>query len=227
MKLKIGGKPRTRCPQANNAPIVQISRGTIASQSIQQPGSKNEQSLTHLKHNTFVSGPTDVRGRAEAAGGGARRGKLTEPLYSADWFRRIEKIASGELGSVEKALRHASHLLQLTPAPFRHVVKLAIDEECFEELLEAGELDAAARYLIAQPAALTVTDDADGGGIRATISCVILNRAISGMGESVATAILAAWTKCLLALRTEYGANLSGPDRFDHKFLSGRDRRSL
>lgn len=134
-----------------------------------------------------------------------------EPLIPAVWFSRIEKIAKGEMPSMENALRHAFHLLQLTPAPFRHVVRASIDEDDFEELLELGDFDTAARHLIAQPAALSVAEDEPGQTFRATISCVILNRALHGAGDSVAAAVLAAWTTCLLALRTEYGADLLGP----------------
>jgi hypothetical protein len=123
-----------------------------------------------------------------------------EPLLSSVWFQRIRKVADGHLGSTENALRHASHLLQLTPSRFREVVRLTIEEEEFERLLAAGDYDTAARYLIAQPTALTVVEQDCGHSIRATISCVILNRAIHGSGPTVADALLSAWTNCLLAL---------------------------
>lgn len=149
-----------------------------------------------------------------------------EPLASALWFQRIEKVANGEMRSVEHALRHACHLLQLTPAPFRHVVRLAIDEDRFEALLEAGDFDTAARHLIAQPTALTVEEDQGEPRVRATISCVILNRAIAGTGDTVASAVLAAWTTCLLALKEEYGADqLSGPGQPEHISRSEPGRR--
>lgn len=130
-----------------------------------------------------------------------------EPLVPALWFRRIEMIANGELGNVENSLRHAAHLLQLTPTPFRHVVQLTLHEEVFEALLEGGKYDTAAQYLVAQPTALSVDQDSDGS-VRAAISCSILQRVIHGKGSTVATAVLDAWTTCLLALRTEYGEDL-------------------
>ena len=149
-----------------------------------------------------------------------------EPLASAVWFERIEKIARGELGGIENTLRHASHLLQLTPAAFRDVVRPAIEEAQFEALLEAGDFDAAARHLIAQPAALACETDQDGKNVRATISCSILNRTIHGTGKTAASAILAAWTTCLLALKTEYGADLlSGPHQLEHISRPGQDRQ--
>ena len=139
-----------------------------------------------------------------------------EPLAPALWFGRIEMIARGELSSVENSLRHAAHLLQLTPRPFRHLVRLSLDEDVFEALLEAGELDTAARHLVAQPTALTVDEDPDGP-IHAVISCAIVKRAIHGTGNTVAAAVLNAWTTCLLALRTEFGADLlSLADQLQH-----------
>jgi hypothetical protein len=131
-----------------------------------------------------------------------------EPLDAALWFRRIEMIARGELGGVENSLRHAAHLLQLAPRPFRHAVRLSLNEAAFEALLDRGEFDNAARHLVAQPTALSVNEGQDGP-VRATIRCIILKRAIDGTGDTVATAVLAAWTTCLLALRTEFGADLT------------------
>ena len=136
-----------------------------------------------------------------------------EPLDPAIWFHRIEMIARGELASVENSLRHAAHLLHLTPTPFRNVVRPSLDEDGFEALLEAGKFDVAARHLVARPTALSV-GQASSGPVRATISCVILKQTVHGTGDSVAAAILAAWTSCLLALRDEFGADLlSLPDQ--------------
>jgi hypothetical protein len=95
----------------------------------------------------------------------------SEPLDAALWFDRIEIIARGELGSVENSLRHAGHLLQLTPRPFRHAVRLSLNEAAFEVLLDGGDFDTAARHLVAQPTVLSV-DESTGGPVRASISCV-------------------------------------------------------
>ena len=145
-----------------------------------------------------------------------------EPLTPPIWFERVEKIAGGHLGSEENALRHAAHLLQLTPAPFRDVVRLGADEVEFEALLDAGAFDVAARHLVGQPTALSIEPDRAKGAYRATIGCSILGRAISGRGETEASAILDAWTACLLSLRSEYGADLvSGPRQLAHRSRPG------
>ena len=149
-----------------------------------------------------------------------------EPLSPTLWFQRIEMIARGELGSVENSLRHAGHLLQLTPTPFREVVRMSLEEKAFEALLQAGEFDTAARHLVAQPTALHV-EEASDGRVQAMISCVILRRVIRGSGDTIATAVLDAWTTCLLALRTEFGADLvSLIDQPPHTSQSGQRRRS-
>jgi hypothetical protein len=149
-----------------------------------------------------------------------------KPLAPALWFRRIEMIARGELETVERALRHTAHLLQLTPAAFRHVVHMSLEEETFEALLEAGELDTAAKHLIAQPTALTVRQVPDVP-VEVVISCVILKRDIHRSGDTVAVAVLDAWTTCLLALRDEYGADLlTLTDQRPHEGQSARRRQS-
>jgi len=61
-----------------------------------------------------------------------------EPLPAELWFDRIEMIERGELASTENALRHAFHLLQLTPLEFRPREYGTIDEADYEALLEAA-----------------------------------------------------------------------------------------
>lgn len=129
-----------------------------------------------------------------------------EPLPPDLWFERIEMIATGQLGSTENALRHALHLLQLTPHQFLPREYGNIDEESYEALLEAGDLDAAARRLIAAPA-LTVSATSSAEGVEVAIGCRILNQTIVGRGDSVAAAILHGWTECLFALRSEFGSS--------------------
>lgn len=127
-----------------------------------------------------------------------------QPLPADLWFARIEMIANGELVSTENALRHALHLLQLTPKQFRPRKYGMIDEERYEALLEAGDLDAAARCLVSAPT-LTLSASSTAAGAEVAIGCRTLNRTILGKGDSVAAAILQAWTECLLTLRSQFG----------------------
>ena len=123
-----------------------------------------------------------------------------EPLPPEMWFERIEMIANGELKNAESALRHAFHLLQLTPREFRPPEYALLDEESYEALLEAGHLDEAAMRLVSSPT-LTVTTASGADCVEVVIRCEILKRAIFGRGDCAASAILQAWAKCLLALR--------------------------
>lgn len=130
-----------------------------------------------------------------------------EPLPSEEWFERIEMIANGELGSTENALRHAMHLLQLAPPEFRPSGYEAIDEETYEALLAAGDLEGVARRLVAVPT-LAVATNSIPDGVEAAIRCKILNLTIFGKGDSAAAAILQAWTNCLFDVRAKFDANL-------------------
>lgn len=127
-----------------------------------------------------------------------------EPLAAELWFERIEMIADGALGPTENALRHAFHLLQLTPREFRPREYGTIDEAEYEALLEAGELEAAARRLVASPA-LTVSTEERGERIVALIKCSKLEKSVFGTADTPAAAILQAWAHCLLELRAELG----------------------
>jgi hypothetical protein len=125
-----------------------------------------------------------------------------EPLSPEIWFERIEMIANDQFRSTENALRHALHLLQLTPREFRPREYGSIDEGGYEALLEAGDLEAAARSLVAAPT-LVVTATSNASCAEAAIRCSAMNLTVSGSGDSVAAAILQAWAKCLLILRSE------------------------
>jgi hypothetical protein len=130
------------------------------------------------------------------------------PLATGLWFQRIAVIATGELGSVENSLRHAAHLVQLTPIPFRKVMPSILDEDTFEALLEAGDFDTAARQLFAAPTTLFIETRSDDPSLRAVIGCAILKHPVDGAGNTAAAAILDAWTRWLFTLRLEFGSDL-------------------
>jgi len=133
-----------------------------------------------------------------------------EPLDAVLWFKRIELIANGVLGSVENSLRHASHLVAIAPQKLRPLTGLGVDPESFEEILESGDLDTAARHLVGHQRALSIEGEAGAGLVRATIRCPALNARVHGIGDTVAQAVLNAWTSRLLRLKARYGEELSG-----------------
>lgn len=126
--------------------------------------------------------------------------KDMEPLPVGLWFERIELIARRDFPSTENALRHALHLLQLSPREFRPREYRQLDEGHYEALLEAGDLEGAARQLVAAPT-LSVSTTSTPCGVRVAIRCNTLDRTLIGEGDSVADAILQAWSECLLMLR--------------------------
>lgn len=127
-------------------------------------------------------------------------GNDVEPLAPELWFERIGVIARRELRSTENALRHALHLLQLSPREFRPPNHVQIDEAEYEALLEAGELNTAARWLVDAPT-LSVRTSTSEGGVKVAVRCSTLNLTMIGEGASEADAILQAWSKCLLKLK--------------------------
>ena len=127
-----------------------------------------------------------------------------EPLPSDLWFDRIEMIANGELKNTERGLRHALHLLQLTPRECRPPEYDLIDEEGFEALLAKGDLDAAARRLVAAPT-LHVSTRSVGETVEAAITCSTTAQTITGTGDTFAEALLQAWARCLMMMRSDLG----------------------
>lgn len=125
------------------------------------------------------------------------------PLCADVWFARIEKLARGELHSLERSLRHLFHLVQLTPPQFRHLVHSELDEEQFEVLLDAGELDLAASSLLARPLRLAIAPDGANGLVTARIQCPNCSTVFTGIGKCSASAGLASWLNCLLSLPRE------------------------
>ena len=128
-----------------------------------------------------------------------------EPLPPDLWFNRISVIANGQLASTENSLRHAFHLLQLTPREYRPPDYWILDEEGYERLLEDGQLEAAARRLVAAPT-LSVTATSSDGEVEVALRCRATKRTTFGKGDSTASAILQAWAKCLLALQSQIRA---------------------
>lgn len=132
----------------------------------------------------------------------------TTPLPLEMWFERVDIIASGALGSIENALRHACHLLQILPDQLRQCVNWQVDESRMEKLLDAQRFDDAARELLGTTSGLRVAV-VSGNYYRAALTCTMSQRTVTGHGRSEATAIIAAATTCLLGIRDD----MRGPAR--------------
>ena len=124
-----------------------------------------------------------------------------EPLEPGLWFgavrklaRRIERRGDGEL---ERLLRHAYHLLQLTPRHFRDAVPTRVSEGAFEALLDEGQFEAAAHALAGGPAVSLLRPAGNPCEARARA-----NAAFDAAAQAAdrGAAQLLAWTRWVLAL---------------------------
>lgn len=127
-----------------------------------------------------------------------------EPLPRELWYARIEAIKLQEFGEIESRLRHAFHLLQLTPRALRFTGYWQMDEAYYEALLESRDFDAAAQALTAARS-LSVSSRFEGGRVQVVVRCNEQGSEALGEGETVAEATLQALANCLLG---QTGADL-------------------
>lgn len=116
------------------------------------------------------------------------------------WFERLRVIMRGELRSLENSLRHAFHLAQLTPVQFRNSIRLTVDDDSFEALLEAGNLEGAAACLLA--ALVLVTRIRTRNAVQFETSVYGRDRSARfvGHGTCAGSAALACWLSYLSSL---------------------------
>jgi hypothetical protein len=132
----------------------------------------------------------------------------SEPLEPELWFSAVErlsrKLSASNDSDVESMLRHALHLLQLTPGPLKGLVRCEIGEEAFEQFLEQGAFDSAALALVGSPMCYEMGTSLNGGARLIEARAWLpgqSGRPSSASAESLAVALLAAWSACLVALR--------------------------
>ncbi|HVT54952.1 MAG TPA: hypothetical protein VHD34_02725 [Xanthobacteraceae bacterium] len=131
-----------------------------------------------------------------------------EPLDPELWFQALERLSSRISASndndVESMLRHALHLVQLTPGPLKGVVRCEIGEDAFEAFLERGAFDSAAIALVGSPMCYELNCALEAGRRVIEARAWIPSQAAQpgpAAGECLASALLGAWTGCLVALR--------------------------
>ena len=111
------------------------------------------------------------------------------PIDADLWFERLAMIASGELRSLERSLRHAFHLVQLTPEEFRRSVRPAADEPSYEALLDQCQFEQAARCLINYPTPPMVAL-AGPPLVEAEMTCELCGSLFRGASDNAGSAIL-------------------------------------
>src|SRR6187399_2023768 len=126
-----------------------------------------------------------------------------EPLGLGSWFasvRRLSELASTGRVTTGSALRHAYHLVQLTPYSLRSSVAAALSERAFEDLLEAGVHDVAAQALAGSPAGLALVRQPGSKAVFAEVRFPDGRGLGCGQGRTIASAVLQAWCRAAVAL---------------------------
>lgn len=145
----------------------------------------------------------------------------SEPLDPETWFNQIERVAKtlsemdGE--SPDACIRRAFHIANLAPAPLRPFVKITLEEEVLERLLECGAYASAVVSLLHRDMGLTIARLPTSQEYRADVSLPHEEASGKGQHDSLEKAVLEAWAKCLLALREAASTPI---DQGQHKSLS-------
>lgn len=140
---------------------------------------------------------------------------------SLDWEGWQEAILRTQLRlttepeemALSRALRRAFYLSQLTPGPIRPTFATECSEDSFEKLLEAGDLEGAARALLTSALELQISKP--DGKVIAVIEVSGGDIAGTGISSHPAAALLTAWANCISAvLSTDTDAEaVLNPDR--------------
>ncbi len=129
-----------------------------------------------------------------------------EPLAPQSWFRALGKLAERVDGATsdqhETLLRHAYHLLLLTPRPLKSIVRSDLTEANYEQLLDCGAFEAAAVGLIGRPVTYAIRRR-EADLVEAQVCLPGQARPITARAAGLAMALLAAWTQCLVALEAD------------------------
>jgi hypothetical protein len=145
-----------------------------------------------------------------------------EPLEPDLWFRALERLSNRIVASdnndVASTLRHAFHLVQLTPGPLKGVVRCELAESAYEQFLECGAFASAAAALIGSPMCYEVAC-----GLRAGSRVIEAKAWLPGQtgrpavvsGDSLSSALMGAWAACLVGLRRR---SLAPEDSTLHQF---------
>ena len=154
-----------------------------------------------------------------------------EPLEPTLWFDAIRKLAyrldRTGVDELESQLRHAYHLLQLTPRPLRSMIRSDLNETKFEQLLESRAFGIAAEALVGSPMAYTVSRLKEDL-FEAQVSLPVQSVPTTVQSYDRVATLLSAWALCLVTLeersftlQTEYLHPLP------RKVRSGRHPRQI
>jgi hypothetical protein len=126
-----------------------------------------------------------------------------EPLEPGHWMRRIRQLATWPLdddANLERALRHAFHLVQLTPRPLRHIIHCTSGEVEFEALLQTRAFEAAVFRLVGNRTPYNLSKSSDELGVTAEVWYPDQYSRCSATDRSAPLALFRAWLECNTAI---------------------------
>ncbi len=158
-----------------------------------------------------------------------------EPLAPEPWFGALQRLTERQRASgpqaVESMLRHGFHLVQLTPGPLKDIVRCETSEASFETLLGKGAFDSAAIALVSPPLCYEIRGTCVQGQrrVRACVKLVEMeSRTSDASGDTVAGALVGAWSSFLVELRRRSLADPEPPlDPAPRTTPSERRRKSI
>lgn len=127
-----------------------------------------------------------------------------EPLEWSLWCDSLERLARHHArgGPFESCLRLAYHLAILAPPPFTQIVRVQLDEEQFEKLLEEGEYDRAVTGLVGPVLSFEVVPQPQSDEATARVWLPEFGEG-RGTAPEAAAALFAAWLDFLAQLRPD------------------------
>lgn len=149
-----------------------------------------------------------------------------EPLEPTTWFIQIEKLLNSTLKldgqGPDAVLRHAVHLTQLTPRPLQSIIRLQVEEETIEDMLDCSAYASAIMMILSPPIEYKL-EQTGSGKYLASVSCP--NSPCSGQGEAptIEEALLYGWCRCILDMRRRAGQS---NHRVPHRSRYEQHRRS-
>lgn len=126
--------------------------------------------------------------------------RTEQHLLAELWLDELQKLretcsrGSGEDG--ERAVRRAFHLRTLSPKPLQRILPLDVAEDELEELLDQGDIEAAARALVGRDWTILISPSPIKGRVVAKLTGR-RNQVLEAAGSCPAMAMIGAWVQLL------------------------------
>ena len=155
---------------------------------------------------TFERSETARRGRDHVPWStrldGRRKMTEIEALDRNTWERALTELSGRSVKGecISRSLRHAFHLVQLTPSSLTHVVRCSLNEAKFENLLETEAFGEAALALLGDRLDYSLSHSASAGDVFAKVWYSEYQERCERTRDSAAAALFTAWMGCILSV---------------------------